>query len=150
MEIVIPFKTPTINHLYWHRGNMRIMKKDAKELRDMIFSIVPILDEELQDKRLSVTTEIYEDWYTKKGDVKKKDIVQVSKDYSLKPMIENAQTKAAKILKAKNVLFRANNNLFITSDCPSYFSYNIPGVNREELDVISPTSQYTYLLGNEA
>ena len=55
IQITIPFKTPTVNHLYWHRGNIKIMTKEAKELRKEIEDI--ILDSninctELQNKQL--------------------------------------------------------------------------------------------------
>ena len=79
MKIVIPFKTPTINHLYWHRGNVKIMKKEAKELRD---EILEIIDNKIykyeadyfKDKKLNVIVYIFEDWYNKDNTVKKKDI----------------------------------------------------------------------------
>ena len=79
MKITIPFKTPTINHLYWHRGNIKIMKKEAKELREEIERLV---DKEiynceadyLRDKELQVTVEIYEVWHNLDGSIKKKDI----------------------------------------------------------------------------
>ena len=74
----IPFKTPTINHLYWHRGNMKIMTKEAKMLRAEIDAIVPPTPE-LKDKILRVTVSIYEDWYTKKGEVKRKDVANREK-----------------------------------------------------------------------
>jgi len=79
MIIKIPFKTPTINHLYWHRGNMKIMKTEAKELReqieDVILKSVSYLDrEELKKQKLDVVVEIFEDWLTKSGDIKRKDI----------------------------------------------------------------------------
>jgi len=78
IEISIPFRTPSINHLFWHRGNMKIMTKEARELRKKIEEIVykdkNTYEENLFDKKLKVEVEIYEDWYTKKGEVKKKDI----------------------------------------------------------------------------
>ena len=77
MKIKIPFKTPTINHLYWHRGNIKIMKTEAKELREEIKKIVtkalPFVSSDL-NKGLKVNVDIHEDWYTKKGEVKRKDI----------------------------------------------------------------------------
>ncbi len=86
MEIIIPFKTPTINHLYWHRGNIKIMKTEAKRLRDSIYAIV--IDklsengykDELRGKELKVYTEINEDWYNKSnGLIKKKDVANREK-----------------------------------------------------------------------
>ncbi len=75
MIFEIPFKTPTINHLYGQRGIRKYLKKEAVELRSKIKNIV--MAKELNEKLsgpLDVTVFIYEDWYTKKGDVKKKDI----------------------------------------------------------------------------
>ena len=75
MEIEIPFKTPTINHLYGQHGVHKYLKPEARALRDEIEKIVfdcaqvPPLN-----KKLSVTVQIHENWLTKKGDVKKKDV----------------------------------------------------------------------------
>jgi Holliday junction resolvase RusA-like endonuclease len=77
MIIEIPFKTPTINHLYWHRGSAKIMKSEAKELQKQIISIVAPLYSVFQGDnniKLKVTTEIHEDWFYKNGDIAKKDV----------------------------------------------------------------------------
>ena len=82
MIIKIPFKTPTINHLYWHRGNMKIMKTEAKKLREEIKKIVQSDTSglyDIQDCKLSVQCEIHENWFTKKGDVARKDIANREK-----------------------------------------------------------------------
>ena len=84
MKIIIPFKTPTINHLYWHRGNIKIMKKEAKELRQ---EIIDLIDHKVyqyerdyfKDKQLYVIVEIYEDWFCKNNTIKKKDIANREK-----------------------------------------------------------------------
>ena len=82
IEIKIPFKTPTSNHLYWHRGNMKIMTKDARELREEIRKIVikslPFVCANLNDG-LKVEIEVHENWHTKKGDVARKDIANREK-----------------------------------------------------------------------
>lgn len=76
-EIKIPFKTPTINHLYWHRGNMKIMTTEAKKLKEKIKEIV-LKDISLfipnLNAGLKVEVEVHENWLTKEGAVKKKDI----------------------------------------------------------------------------
>ena len=82
IQIELPFKTPTINHLYWHKGNMKIMKTEAKKLREEIKEIIintafPLFSQE--EKPLKVIIEIHEDWYTKKGDVKRKDVANREK-----------------------------------------------------------------------
>ena len=84
IRIKIPFKTPTINHLYGHRGPFKYIKKEARELREEINLIVKkSIKEEgcfiAETNNIEVKVEIYENWYTKKGDVKKKDIANREK-----------------------------------------------------------------------
>ena len=83
---VIPFKTPTINHLYYHRGNMKILSKEARELRakieelldkEHIHEAVEVIKE--NDCKLRVLIRIQENWLTKKGEVKRKDIANREK-----------------------------------------------------------------------
>lgn len=75
MKFIIPFRTPTINHLYWHRGNIKIMTNEAKKLREKIKKIVKEQDSsELKNKKLFVGVEIYENWNTQKGEVKRLDV----------------------------------------------------------------------------
>lgn len=82
LEIKIPFKTPTVNHLYWHKGNVKIMKKDAKLMRQEIVKICeeqPISKIIPYENGLDVEVEVYEDWYCKNGSVKKKDVANREK-----------------------------------------------------------------------
>jgi len=84
MKILIDKKVPSINHLYWHRGNIKIIKKEARELKEYIdFCVkrdVKLSNEEiLINKKLKVTIEVYENWLTKKNEVKKKDVDNRSK-----------------------------------------------------------------------
>tara|TARA_Y100000034_G_C6605269_1_gene263433 strand:- start:14 stop:400 length:387 start_codon:yes stop_codon:yes gene_type:complete len=79
MELIINKRCPTYNLLYWHRGNIKIMKSDAKELRAYIIKCIheQIAPEEiinLTDKKLSIIMEIHENWFTKKDLVKKLDL----------------------------------------------------------------------------
>jgi hypothetical protein len=81
LKFIIPFKTPTYNHLYWHRGNMKIMKKEARILREKIISDIQIQcdDQEYclsdwENQKLKVIVNIHENWFTKKGDIKRTDI----------------------------------------------------------------------------
>ena len=82
IEIKLPFKTPTINHLYWHKGNIKIMKTEAKKLREEIKEIVikslPFFCPNLNDG-LKVIVEIHEDWLCKNGSVKRKDVANREK-----------------------------------------------------------------------
>ena len=86
MIIKIPFKTPTVNHLYGQRpggfGRARFIKKEARELREEIKEIVykslPFICPNLNDG-LKVTVDIHENWLTKIGGVKRKDIVNREK-----------------------------------------------------------------------
>lgn len=80
MKIIIPFKTPTINHLYWHKGNMKIMTTEAKKLRERINEICFFLDKTgLGNKKIDMFIDIYENWETKKGEIKKKDLLNREK-----------------------------------------------------------------------
>ncbi len=76
MIIEIPFKTPTINHLYGQHGVRKYLKPEAKKLREKISEICLGRSLELRSGtfKLCVHVYIYEDWYTKKGDVKRKDV----------------------------------------------------------------------------
>lgn len=59
---------------------MKILTKEANEIRKKIDNIVKDMNvKELQDKKLNITIDIYEDWTTKVGDVKKKDIANREK-----------------------------------------------------------------------
>lgn len=82
IEIKLPFKTPTINLLYWHRGNIKIMKTEARKLREEIKEIVikslPFFCPNL-NAGLKVRVEIHENWFCKNGSVKKKDVANREK-----------------------------------------------------------------------
>jgi len=78
IKITLPFRTPTINHLFWHRGNIKILKNEARELRERIKKLCRAQLKkqkfDLAGKKLKLIVNIYEDWNTKKGEVKRKDI----------------------------------------------------------------------------
>jgi Holliday junction resolvase RusA-like endonuclease len=80
MIIVIPFKTPTINHLYGFRGFHKFITKEAKEIKAKIAEEVKIAMKEQHiwtgsvTQKLRIQIAIYENWLTKKGDVARKDI----------------------------------------------------------------------------
>jgi len=73
LEIIIPFKTPSVNHLYGHHGFRKYLKPEAKELRDKITQIVKGKSKP-KGEFLKVTVEIHENWYNKDGTIKKKDV----------------------------------------------------------------------------
>ena len=84
MKITIRFPTPTINHLYWHRGNMKFLKKEARELRDEIITLVNNQVHEyelkhLKDKQLIVNVEVHENWFDLNKNIKRKDILNKEK-----------------------------------------------------------------------
>lgn len=84
MKIVIPFRTPTVNHLYGQRktgfGQTRYLKKEALELREKIEKICQKKNSiRLRDRKLRVNVEVHENWQTKKGDVKKIDLLNREK-----------------------------------------------------------------------
>jgi hypothetical protein len=73
MQIIIPFKTPSVNHLYYHFRNAKILTKEARELQKQIKEICP-KECYIKERLLKVVVEIYEDWYFKNGNVAKKDV----------------------------------------------------------------------------
>jgi len=83
MIIKIPFKTPTINHLHGHnKFGAFYLKPEAKKLREEIKEIIvnqafPLFAQE--EVPLKVIVEIYENWFTKKGDVARKDVANREK-----------------------------------------------------------------------
>ena len=85
IKIIIDKKTPSVNHLYGHnRLGHFYLKKEGKELRKYILnklkdSISKDKLKDFHDIKLSVTVEIHENWYTKKGAVKKKDVANREK-----------------------------------------------------------------------
>jgi len=81
MIITIPFKTPTVNHLHGHNkfGNT-YLKPEAKKLKEHIADLVNVLPKEvLGHRKLKVIVEIQEDWLTKEGKVKRKDVANREK-----------------------------------------------------------------------
>lgn len=87
MIIEIPFKTPTVNHLYGQRpggfGRARFIKPEARKIREKIKEIcskVPIGSLGHFDRlKLKVEVQIYENWFCKNLSVKRKDIVNREK-----------------------------------------------------------------------
>ena len=77
MNIIIPFKTPTINHLYGQHGFRKYLKPDAVKLRKEIIDICKNLV--CSKGKLKVEVNIHENWYTKKEKVKIKDIANREK-----------------------------------------------------------------------
>ena len=84
LTINIPFKTPTINHLYGFRGYHKFMTKEGRELRKTIIErtkeLIKYIDmTQYEGRPLEVTIAIHENWFTKKGVVARKDIDNRSK-----------------------------------------------------------------------
>ncbi len=84
IQIVIDRKTPTINHLYYHKGNIKVLSNEGREIRKYIEEKVSKQIshesvEEVKNKKISLKVEIFENWYTKKGTVRKKDLANREK-----------------------------------------------------------------------
>ena len=80
MKIKIPFKTPSVNHLYFTMRNLKILTKEARELKIRIKEICD--DHEIDvpiDKPLKVVCSIHEDWYYKNGSIKRADVANREK-----------------------------------------------------------------------
>ena len=73
IEIKIPLKTPSVNHLYGQRGFRKFLKPEAKTIRKLISEVVTQRKPFSEEAKLEVHTMIHEDWYTKKGTIKRKD-----------------------------------------------------------------------------
>lgn len=82
IKIELPFKTPSINHLFFHRNNMKILTTEARRIRKQIqvlmMSQVQNYDR-LKNVPLKVDIDIYENWLTKKNLIKKKDVANREK-----------------------------------------------------------------------
>ena len=83
MEIKIPFKTPSINHLHGHnKFGAFYLKPEAKKLREEIKEIVmkslPFVCPNL-NAGLKVIVEIHENWFSKKGQALRKDVANREK-----------------------------------------------------------------------
>jgi Holliday junction resolvase RusA-like endonuclease len=85
MEIIIPFKTPSVNHLYF---NFRGFQRLTKEARVLQLKIAEIVNEQKREQyiwtgevtpKLKVQIDIYENWNCKDGSVKKKDLANREK-----------------------------------------------------------------------
>lgn len=76
MKLTIPFKTPTINHLYGQRGFRKFLTKEAKEIKEEIWTLIAGNKEiyNFVNKPLKVVIKIYENWYTQNDEVARKDI----------------------------------------------------------------------------
>jgi hypothetical protein len=79
MEITIPIKTPSINHLYGRNqwGSVYLKteaKKLKKEIEESIHKSLGYSFEEIKNVKLKVVTRIFENWFTKEGNVKRVDV----------------------------------------------------------------------------
>lgn len=85
IKIVVNKKTPSVNLLYGHnRFGHFYLKKEGRDLRKYIFekienSVPKDILQNFLDTKLSINVEIYENWHTKKGTVKKKDVANREK-----------------------------------------------------------------------
>ena len=82
MKLTIPFKTPSINHLYSQRGYRKFPTKEAKEIRKDINTLIKhkkIDIESFKDKELNVNVKLYENWYNKNNTIKRADCTNRSK-----------------------------------------------------------------------
>jgi len=84
IEVEIPIKTPSVNHLYGHArfGGMYIKpeaKKIRKEIEEILLSQIGTSFEHVNDVMLKVDVEIHENWYTQKGEIKRVDLANREK-----------------------------------------------------------------------
>lgn len=75
MKLTIPFKTPSVNHLYFVWQGRKILTKEARILDKKIAEIVnPFRDFYLENTQLKVRIIILEKWFNLDGTIKKKDL----------------------------------------------------------------------------
>lgn len=81
MIVEIPFKTPSVNHLYFTWHNTRILTKEARILKKKIIDLIKENDEIFyySNSLLKVKVEIYENWFCKNGKAKRADIANREK-----------------------------------------------------------------------
>lgn len=82
IEIIIPFKTPSINNLYGHFQNRTYLKHEGRKIRKEIIELIhesDSLHSFTDNDTLELTVEVNEDWYTKKGTIKKVDVANREK-----------------------------------------------------------------------
>ena len=82
VEVIVPFKTPSVNHLYGiNKGGIKYLKPEAKQMKEKIAEILSGQDFSslAGATELRAEVHIYENWYTKKNTVKKIDIANREK-----------------------------------------------------------------------
>ena len=85
MQIVIPFKTPTVNNMYvtftpkGGRRTMRIKSKESKAAAEDVKEIILNGPFKKIEGPLRVDMEIYSNWHNKDGSIKKRDIANLEK-----------------------------------------------------------------------
>lgn len=77
MKFKIPFKTPTINTMYATFHGHRVKSKEARKLAEEV--IQHVNQTEILEGELTVTIDIYSNWYNKDGTIKKRDIANLEK-----------------------------------------------------------------------
>ena len=86
MRFIIHGKTPTVNSMYstnrsGHRFMINAAKKRKDEVQEEIRKQIPkdFVHAEWCERMLTVTITIHEDWFTKAGTIRIKDIVNLEK-----------------------------------------------------------------------
>lgn len=76
LKLEIKKRTPSINHLFFHRGNMKILTNEARKIRKYILACIEEQNiiSDGYNVPLKVLVEIHENWLTKKGIIKRIDV----------------------------------------------------------------------------
>lgn len=75
MKIKIPYKTPSVNKLYFVWNGRKILTSPARKLKGEIKDLVKKhRDASYVDKILKITVEVHENWWYKNGKVKRSDV----------------------------------------------------------------------------
>jgi len=80
MIIKINEKTPSIDGAYWHRGNVKILKNEYRDLRERIKDIVRNEESDFNtDMKFKVGIVVSGHWMTKKNTIYKSDLANKEK-----------------------------------------------------------------------
>jgi len=78
--ITILEKTPSIDGAYWHRGNVKILKNEYRDLRERIQKIVSDKNFKFdKETKLKVQIAVSGHWITKKNTIYKSDLANKEK-----------------------------------------------------------------------
>lgn len=117
-------KLPSVNSLYWHRGNQKIMKTPAKKLRERI--VEAVRGDHYPDTLLKARIVVGGSWYYKNGNIRKRDILNLQK------FLIDSVFKSSKLGADDKQIFEC---IFIKKEWPGdYFIVEIDELKKNKTD----------------